>query len=270
MELEGFPIRIGFIGAGNMATALLDGFIASGLEPGTLAAVDPDPSRREVLEARGVRTLGSREELLAESDVVIIAVKPALVEKVLSGAEGDQLWLSVAAGVPTQRMEAALSNSSPRVIRAMPNTPALVRRGATAIAAGKFASETDLELAEKLLGSVGRVCRVSEGQMDAVTGLSGSGPAYVMLFIEALADGGVRAGLPRKVALELAAQTVMGSAALLLESGQHPGELKDMVTSPGGTTIAGIAALEQAGFRAAALGAVEAATRRAEELSQRS
>jgi len=175
--------------------------------------------------------------------------------------------ISVAAGATIARIATPLA-AGVRIIRAMPNTPAMVLRGATALAGGPHATEDDMASAEAIFCAVGRCVRVPESAMDAVTGLSGSGPAYVMLFLEALADGGVRAGLPRDVALQLAAQTLLGSAALQLETGLHPGVLKDQVTSPGGTTIAGVAALEAGGLRAAVIDAVHAATARAAALGE--
>lgn len=272
MSLQKFEGRIGFVGAGNMGGALIQGFLSAGVEPRTIQVFDPDRSKLEALETLGVEGRGSLERVVEDATVVVLAVKPNLIAQVLEAAPEDAapLWLSVAAGVTTTALEDALEGRvAPRVVRAMPNTPALVRAGATAIAAGRFAGEADLQIAEALMSAVGSVVRVPESLMDAVTGLSGSGPAYVMLFLEALADAGVRAGLPRRTALTLAIETVRGAATLVAQTGLHPAELKDQVASPGGTTIAGLVALEQAGFRGATMSAVLAATARARELSGR-
>jgi pyrroline-5-carboxylate reductase len=207
--------------------------------------------------------------LLRECDVLVLSVKPQVIDKVLTeiGGEvrGDQLVVSVAAGVPLEALEGRLPAGS-RVVRAMPNMPATVQAGATAIAGGTHASADDLRIARELFDAVGRVVVLEETLLDAVTGLSGSGPAYLMLIIEALADGGVKVGLHRDTALLLAAQTVFGSAKLLLETGEHPGRLKDMVTSPGGTAIAGLHTLESGALRKTLIDAVEAATKRSVEL----
>jgi pyrroline-5-carboxylate reductase len=201
--------------------------------------------------------------------VLVLAVKPQVVDRVLTEIGGDvrsdQLVVSVAAGVTLEGLEGRLTARA-RVVRAMPNTPAMVQAGATAIAGGTHAREDDLRVARELFEAVGRVVVLDEGLLDAVTGLSGSGPAYVMLIIEALADGGVKVGLHRDTALLLAAQTVFGSALLLLETGEHPGRLKDMVTSPGGTAIAGLHTLESGALRKTLIDAVEIASKRAAEL----
>jgi pyrroline-5-carboxylate reductase len=206
---------------------------------------------------------------LRVSDVVVLAVKPQVIDRVLTEVGGDvradQLVVSVAAGVPLEALEARLPKGS-RVVRAMPNTPATVQAGATAVSGGTHASADDLRVARELFEAVGRVVVLDEALLDAVTGLSGSGPAYVMLIIEALADGGVKVGLHRDTALLLAAQTVFGSAKLLLETGEHPGRLKDMVTSPGGTAIAGLHTLESGALRKTLIDAVEVASKRAAEL----
>lgn len=267
-QLDRSPETVGFVGAGNMAGALVRGLVAAGLPPHRIVISDLDETKVGVLVAEtGARRAESAAEVARDASVVILAVKPGAMSPVLESVKeaAHPLWISVAAGVSTARLEAVL-NAGARVVRAMPNTPALVRSGATAICGGTHATEEDLSLAELLLGATGLVVRVPEAQMNAVTGLSGSGPAYVMLVIEALADGGVRAGLPRDVALALATQTVLGSATLLKETGLHPGELKDSVTSPGGTTIAGIEELELRGVRGALMSAVARATERAREL----
>jgi pyrroline-5-carboxylate reductase len=207
--------------------------------------------------------------LARKADVLVLCVKPQVIDKVLGEIGGDvrkdTLVISMAAGVPIEAIEARLPPGA-RVVRVMPNMPATVQAGATGIAAGAHAHEGDLAVARELFESVGKVVTLEEAQLDAVTGMSGSGPAYVMVIIEALADGGVKVGLHRDTALLLAAQTVFGSAKLLLETGEHPGRLKDMVTSPGGTAIAGLHTLESGALRKTLIDAVEAATRRSAEL----
>jgi pyrroline-5-carboxylate reductase len=265
-------LTIGFIGGGNMAGALVKGMVHAGVTPANKIWVsDVKPERlAAIAEAHAVRTTGDNHALVAACDVIVIAVKPQVIHKVLDAIAGDvegKLLVSVAAGVPVAAMEARLPAGA-RVVRSMPNTPATVLAGATAIAPGTHATEADLEIARTLFAAVGRVVTLEEAQMDAATGLSGSGPAYIMLVIEALADGGVKVGLHRDTALLLAAQTVYGSAKLLLETGEHPGRLKDMVTSPGGTAIAGLHTLESGGLRRTMIDAVEAATHRSIELGE--
>jgi pyrroline-5-carboxylate reductase len=264
---------IGFIGAGNMATALLQGLLGGGrVTPDHIVASDVRLERLSELGAtHGIRTRSDNAALVRECDVVVLSVKPQVIDSVLaelgSHVRLEQLVISIAAGVPLAHIEARLPPGC-RTIRAMPNAPALVQAGATAIAAGRSASGDDVAVARELFETVGRVVVLAEAQLDAVTGLSGSGPAFVMLMVEALADGGVKAGLPRDVAQLLAAQTVFGSAKMLLDTGEHPARLKDMVTSPGGTTIAGVHALESRAVRSAFIEAVEAATRRSSELGR--
>jgi pyrroline-5-carboxylate reductase len=263
--------RLGFLGAGNMSGALIKGLLhAKVLPPERILASDVKADRLEHLnKIHGIRTTTDNHALLRESDVVVLAVKPQAIDKVLTdvGADlrSDQLLISVAAGVPIDALEARLPAGA-RVVRSMPNTPATVQAGATAIAGGAHAHEDDLRIARELFEAVGRVVVLDEALLDAVTGLSGSGPAYVMLIIEALADGGVKVGLGRDVALLLAAQTVYGAAKLQLETGEHPGRLKDMVTSPGGTAIAGLHTLESGALRKTLIDAVEVASKRAAEL----
>jgi pyrroline-5-carboxylate reductase len=265
--------RVGFLGGGAMTEALAGGLLAAGLSPDQLCAADPDPARRKHLEERlGIETSADNEMAASGRHVVVLATKPGLVETALAsaGARGGSdgpLWISIAAGVPLARLAAALPEGE-RIVRAMPNTPALVRAGATAIAANDAASESDVALASALFESVG-ICWVApdEALLDAVTGLSGSGPAFVFVFLEALADAGVRVGLPRDAASRLATQTVLGAAQLASEAGRQPAQLKDQVTSPGGTTIAGLERLEAGGLRAAVYDAVAAATRRSKELA---
>jgi pyrroline-5-carboxylate reductase len=262
--------RLGFLGAGNMSGALIKGLLHGGFAPGRIMASDVKAERLEQLRTQhGIRTTADNHELLRESDVLVLAVKPQVVDRVLTEIGGDvrsdQLVVSVAAGVTLEGLEGRLTARA-RVVRAMPNTPAMVQAGATGLAGGTHAREDDLRVARELFEAVGRVVVLDEGLLDAVTGLSGSGPAYVMLIIEALADGGVKVGLHRDTALLLAAQTVFGSAQLLLETGEHPGRLKDMVTSPGGTAIAGLHTLESGALRKTLIDAVETASKRAAEL----
>jgi pyrroline-5-carboxylate reductase len=267
--------RIGFVGGGAMAQALASGLVASGVPAQDVAASDPDPGRREALKATpGIEAFESNTELVARSDVVVLAVKPGLVRPVLEGidfgtrAAEAPLWISIAAGVPLARLEEPLPPGA-RVVRAMPNTPALVGSGATAFVANQASSPEDRAVASALFEGVGLTWEAPrEGLLDAVTGLSGSGPAYVLVFLEALGDAGVRMGLPRDAAYQLAFQTVLGTARLALETGRHPAALKDQVTSPGGTTIAGLERLEALGLRAAVHAAVQAATERSRELGE--
>ncbi len=265
--------RIGFIGGGNMAGALVRGLLLSKtVEADHVIVSDVKRERlKELASEYGVQTTTDNEELGRWADVLVLAVKPQIVDRVLptvaaSLNEGD-LVISVAAGVPIEALETRLPAGA-RVVRAMPNTAAIALAGATAIAAGTHATDDDMALAQSLFEAVGRCVTVDESLLDAVTGLSGSGPAYVMLMIEALADGGVKVGLGRDTALLLAAQTVYGAAKLQLETGEHPGRLKDMVTSPGGTAIAGLHTLEAGGLRRTLIDAVEAASLRAAELGE--
>jgi len=263
--------RIGLVGAGNMATALVRGLIASGsVTSDNVRASDVNAERlRELTAAHGIVTHADNRELVAWAEVVVLAVKPqslgAVLPDLAPSIGAGVLVVSIAAGVPTTAIESLLPDGT-RVVRAMPNTAAIALAGATAVAAGSKATPEDVASAKALFEAVGRVVVVDEIALDAVTGLSGSGPAYVMMVIEALADGGVKMGLARDAALLLAAQTVYGSAKLQLETNEHPARLRDMVTSPGGTTIAGIHALESGGLRPALINAVESATRRSHEL----
>jgi len=262
-----------FLGTGNMAEALLKGLLREGTaDPEEIVCAEPRPERREEIANRyGVEVTGDNRAAAAEGDLIILSVKPQVVGAVLAeiapAIDAAKLVVSIAAGVSIATLARALPAGT-RIIRTMPNTPALVGAGATALARGPHASEADLTVARALFEAVGTVVVVEEPLLDGVTGLSGSGPAYVFLAIEALADGGVKVGLPRPAAVALAAQTVMGAARLVLETGRHPGELKDMVTSPGGTTIAGVHALEARSFRAALIEAVEASARRSRELGE--
>lgn len=265
--------QIGFIGGGAMAEALIRGLLRSGLMlPTQIAASDIAASRREALSALGIRAVTENRDAVEGAEVIVVAVKPTIVPQALAGLrdviEPRRLVITIAGGVPTATVEAGLAPGVP-VIRVMPNIAAQVGGGAAAIAGGVAAGPEHLALAEQIFSGVGRCVRVPEAMMDAVTGLSGSGPGYVCLLIEGLADGGVKMGLPRDVALTLAAQTLLGAAQLVLESGEHPGVWKDRVATPGGTTIAGLAALEARGVRGALIEAVEAGTRRSQEFSKR-
>jgi len=264
---------LGFLGAGKMATALARGFLKAGLAaPGSLVASDPFPAARDAFAAAtGGRIVESNPAVAADADVLFVAVKPDQVGAVLSGLRphlhpARHLVISIAAGVPLSRLEAEAPGI--RCIRVMPNTPALVGASASAYACGAGVTAADAELAERLFGSVGIALPVKESLLDAVTGLSGSGPAYGFLMIEALADGGVAAGLPREVAQKLAAQTLLGAAAMVLETGQHPGALKDAVCSPGGTTIEAMHVLERGGVRGSLISAVRAAAEKAKNLGR--
>ena len=265
--------KVGLLGAGNMGEAMIKGLLQTGLvEAPSVCATDVRADRLAQLARQyGIRTVTSNAALVAASDVVILAVKPqtmaAVLREVAGAADGRQLFISVAAGVASRTLRGHLGKPV-RLIRVMPNTPALVLEGVTAIARADGLAEGDLETAEELFGAIGRVVVLDEDALDAVTGLSGSGPAYVAIVVESLADGGVKMGLDRATAMTLAIQTVLGSAKLIRETGVHPGQLKDMVASPGGTTIAGIAALEEGGVRHTFINAVERATVRSRELGK--
>lgn len=266
-------LTIGFLGAGKMATALARGFVEAGLAaPAQIIASDPSEAARKTFAVEvGAKTTASNAEAARFASILILAVKPDQVNSVLGEVReyftAEHLLISIAAGVPLAKMESALSAGA-RVIRLMPNTPALIGASAAAYALGRSARAEDGELAQKLFSTVGLAFPLKESLLDAVTGLSGSGPAYVYLFIEGLSDGGVAAGLPRDVATKLAAQTVLGSAKMVLETGLHPGALKDMVTSPGGTTIEGLHELEKGKLRATVISAVRAATEKSKKLGQ--
>jgi pyrroline-5-carboxylate reductase len=265
--------RFGFIGAGRMATALGQGFVRAGLASGAqIVGSDPLASAAEQFaQATGGRSVADNRRVAAESNVVFLAVKPQQMAAVLADLRGvlgpSHLVISIAAGVPLAAISSALG-LGPRLVRVMPNTPCLVGQGASGYCLGPGATTDDAALVGKLLDAVGRAFQVDEKLLDAVTGLSGSGPAFVFMIIEALADGGVRMGLPRATAQALAAQTVLGAAQMVLSTGEHPAVLKDQVASPGGTTIAGIKALETGGLRAVLIAAVEAATLRSAELGK--
>lgn len=270
--------RIAFIGTGQMAMALAAGFVRQLLKPSQIGGYDPIEASRVTFAAKtgeGVQLSDSPAQAISGATVVILAVKPQVMDEALrsvadalrSSPGAGPLVVSIAAGIPIERLEQGLPPKT-RVIRVMPNTPCLIGRGASGLAQGSAATSDDAALISELLATVGIVETVPESLLDAVTGLSGSGPAYVFQMIEALSDGGVKMGLPRAIATRLAAQTLAGAADMLLSTGQHPGALKDAVTSPGGTTIAGLHAMEQGGVRAALIDAVEASTLRSRELGQ--
>jgi pyrroline-5-carboxylate reductase len=263
--------RLGFIGGGNMAEAIIKGLLAAGIPASALMIAEPEPLRRDFLSSEfAANVTDDNLDLARQADIIILAVKPQVAASVLTALEPvitpDKLVISIMAGIPTTTIEETLTNGV-RVVRSMPNTPALIQSAATAICPGRKATEQDLKIARGIFSCAGIVVTVTEKQMDAVTGLSGSGPAYVFTFIEALSDAGVKNGLPRDVALLLAVQTVLGAARMLSEAGEHPAVLRDKVTSPGGTTIAGMHALEKEGFRGVVMDAVDAACRRSKELS---
>jgi pyrroline-5-carboxylate reductase len=266
-------LSVGFLGAGAMATALAKSFVHSGLvAAGDIMASDPlESARASFVKAVGAKTTASNVEAVKTSEVVILAVKPDQVAGVLAEIRGDftknHLLISIAAGVTLARLETGLQAGA-RLIRVMPNACAAVGAAVSAFTPGKSALAADVELAEKLLSSVGVAFQVKEHLLDAVTGLSGSVPAYVYMFIEALSDGGVAAGLPRAIAIKMAAQTVLGAAKMVLETGLHPGQLKDMVASPAGTTIEGIHELEKGRFRGTVINAVRAGAEKSKLLGQ--
>ena len=269
--------KIGFIGGGNMAEAMIKGLLsASFIEAKNVFVSEPSEAKRDTLHAEyKIKVSADNRELVKKCDIIILAVKPQIVQKVLRDIASlvgrDKLVISIAAGVPIAIMDDVLrggKNKKFSIVRTMPNTPALVQEGVTAIASGEHVRKIDVKIAHRIFEAVGRTVDVEEDQLDAVTGLSGSGPAYIFMMIEALSDAGVKMGLSREVANTLTIQTVLGSAKLARESGKHPGELKDMVTSPAGTTISGLHALEEGSFHTTLMNAVEDATLRSRELGQ--
>jgi pyrroline-5-carboxylate reductase len=271
--MAGLSQRIAFLGGGRMAEALIRALSDSGLaEPSQVAVSDVLEARRTALAALGLRAVAENREAVAGAGMVVLAVKPqdvpAVLDDVKDALAPGCLVVSIAAGVTIRAIETGLREKTP-VVRVMPNTPVQVGAGAAAVAGGRHATAEHVEQVLRIFNAAGRAVAVPEKLLDAVTGLSGSGPAYICLIIEALADGGVKEGLPRDVALTLATQTVLGTAKLLQETGLHPAEWKDMVASPGGTTIAGLAALEIGAVRGALIACVEAATRRSQELGQK-
>jgi pyrroline-5-carboxylate reductase len=266
-------LTIGFLGAGKMAAALAKGVVAAGLvKAAHIRASDPLPAALSAFAAQtGAGTTASNAQVVQFARVLVLAVKPGnmagLLDEIRPVVTPGHLLLSIAAGVPIAKLEGGLGLGA-RVIRVMPNTPALVGASATAYALGTSATAADAALAHKIFSAVGLAFPLKEALLDAVTGLSGSGPAYVYLMIEALSDGGVAAGLPREVATKLAAQTLLGGAKMVLETGLHPGALKDMVTSPGGTTIEGLHELEKGMVRGVLINAVRAAAEKSRKLGQ--
>ncbi len=266
-------MKLGIIGCGKMGTALVGGAVRSGvIDPADVAGFDPFPEALDSFtRATGAGAAGSLEALVADSERLLLCVRPQDVPTaldVIDRATVDPVSLiSIAAGITIAALERGLPTGS-RVIRVMPNTPALVDKGAAAYCSGPHATEEDIAFARRLLESVGLAMEIDESLMDTVTGLSGSGPAFVFLMIEAMADGGVNCGLTRAQSLQLAAQTVLGAAAMVLETGEHPAILRDRVASPGGTTIAGLAELERRGLRAALIYAVDVAARRSAKLGK--
>ena len=274
MESSASSLTIGFMGGGNMAAALIKGMLhAKVVAPENVSVSDVNKERLEQLHrAHGVRVTTDNHALVRDLDVLVVSVKPQVVDKAL-GAIGKEvapktLVVSVAAGVPIEALESRLPSGA-RVIRTMPNTPATVLAGATAVSAGAHATEADVALATRLFDAVGKTVVLDENLLDAVTGLSGSGPAYIYIVIESLADGGVKLGLSRDVATELAAQTVLGAAANVLLTGEHPAKLKDQVTTPAGVTIDGILELEEGRLRVTLIKPVVKAAERARQLMHR-
>lgn len=264
--------RIGFIGGGNMAEAIIKGLLAGGVRAETIMVAEPMQPRRDFLSSEYSVLTDDNLDVARQADILILAVKPQVAASVLTGLEPvastDKLIISIMAGITTSFIEETLTNGV-RVVRSMPNTPALIQAAATAICPGRKATGQDLETATEIFSMIGTVVTVPEKQMDAVTGLSGSGPAYVFAFIEALSDAGVKNGLPREVAAELAVQTVLGAARMAAETGEHPALLRERVTSPGGTTIAALHTLENGCFHGLIMDAVDAAAKRSKELAGR-
>jgi pyrroline-5-carboxylate reductase len=263
---------IGFVGGGNMAEALIRGLLRGNVfaAQDVIVSGPREERMRELREKYGVRATTDNREAAA-ANIVVLSVKPQILSRVLEqiadAIDADALVISIAAGIPVAAIQKRLASGA-RVVRGMPNTPALVDAAATAIAGGEHARESDLEDARRIFDAVGITVILEESQLDAVTGLSGSGPAYVFLILEALSDAGVKVGLSRRTSQLLAAQTLLGSAKLLIETNEHPGRLKDMVTSPGGTAITGLHTLENGGVRTTLMNAVEAATKRSRELGE--
>jgi len=266
--------RIGFIGAGNMAEAIIRGLLESQTVAAEhIMASDVIPERLAFMQTTyGIATTDDNVALVSASDVLLLAVKPQVVDHALAPirphTDGTKLVISIVAGLTVAAMARTLGSGT-RIIRTVPNTPVFVGEGMVALASDGPATTEDYEVAQAIFAPVARIVSITEKFMDAAIGVAGSGPAYGFLMIEALADGGVKMGLPRPVALEMAAQTLLGAAKMCLESGRHTGQLKDMVTSPGGTTIAALHKMEAAGVRSALMDAVEAATRRSEELGRK-
>ena len=267
--------RIGFIGGGQMGEALIRGIIKSGLyAPEAISVTEPNSKRRQYMSSTyGIQAAAESTTLWESCSIIILAVKPQIMDSVLTASKdlaGPQhLIISIAAGLPISFYEQGLGRDDCKIIRVMPNTPALVLEGASALSGNKNVEKSDLQLAEEIFNKVGKAVILDEQALDAVTGLSGSGPAYVFTFAEAMIDAGVKSGLTRPVAETLALQTILGSVKLLMESRKHPAELRAMVTSPGGTTIAAQQILERSGFRGIIMDAIDAAVNRSTELGTR-
>ena len=270
--------KIGFVGGGNMTEALVKGLVAApSVDSKNICVSDLLSERLEYLSRKyKVKTTGDNRELVQKSDILILSIKPQSVKKVLESfvdlVDDSKVIISVAAGIPISLIENTLDAEGKKkisVIRTMPNTPALVQEGATAICGSSHTTKQNIKLAHRIFEATGQTVDIEEIHMDAVTGLSGSGPAYIFMIIEALSDAGVKVGLSREVSNILTIQTILGSAKLARDGGKHPGELKDMVTSPGGTTISGLHMLEEGGIRNALMNAVEMATRRSKELGKK-
>ena len=266
--------KISILGTGNMGQALVSGLVGSGSsKPKNIICTDVREAKLKAVEKQyGVRTTTSNLEAVSQAEIIIYAVKPQIMASVLNETakklDMSKLIISIAAGVPMEAIESCL-NKELRLIRVMPNIAAAVKEAATAVAAGKHATQEDIELAMTIFDSIGKSVFIQENYlMDAITGLSGSGPAYIFLIVEAMADAGVKVGLSRQEALFLSAQTVLGAAKMLIETQEHPGQLRDRVTSPGGTAIAGLATLEEGGLRTTLIHAVEVATNRSRELGE--
>lgn len=274
-------MNIGFIGLGNMATAIIGGLLREGTVLGAgeeaitaaniIGSAKTETTRRAKAEEFGIAAVADNRAVVEQADVVVLAVKPQFFPEVIEEVRdviGDKLVISIAAGLTLERIADLFGRDAAtmRLIRCMPNTPALVNAGCTAVCLGEGATETDEETCISLMSSFGRAMVIPERLMDAASAVSGSSPAFVFMFIESLADGAVAAGMPRAQAYEFAAAAVAGSAQLVLETGRHPGDLKDMVCSPGGTTIQGVKALEEGGFRVSVMNAVDACVRKAQQL----
>ncbi|XP_077218721.1 pyrroline-5- carboxylate (P5C) reductase [Tasmannia lanceolata] len=262
--------NLGFIGAGNMAESIARGVSKTGILPASrIRTAHSRIERCEVFDSFGVKVFQNNFEVVEDSDVIILSVKPQIVKKVVLELKPllskEKLLVSIAAGIKLKDLQEWVGHG--RLIRVMPNTPSAIGEAASVMSLGEMATKEDQELIASLFGAIGKIWIADEKCFDAVTGLSGSGPAYIYIAIEAMADGGVAAGLPRNLALSLASQTVLGAASMVINTGKHPGQLKDAVTSPAGTTIAGIHELEKGGFRASLINAVIAASNRSQELS---
>jgi len=265
--------KIGIIGTGNMGEALIDGLLHSRSSvPENIICSDVKKEKlKSVREKYGITSKTNNPDVVKASDIIIYAIKPQIMTKILKETADfldlSKIIISIAAGVPLSAIESCL-NKELRLVRVMPNIAAFVREGASAIAPGRHTSEGDLKIAKAIFDSVGKSVIIEESLMDAITGLSGSGPAYIFLIVDALADAGVKMGIARDDALFLSSQTVLGAAKLLMDTKEHPGKLKDKVTSPGGTAIVGLHTLEEGGLRTTLINAVEAATNRAKELGE--